>query len=412
MYQEADGLRREGTVRALFGDRSYRLYWYSSAMFGLGIWAFLTALGWTALQLTDSAFGVSVVNVAYFTPVFLFAIPSGVLADTVSRRLLVVGSRAACALLAAGLALLAAANTLSLTWLVTLAFAVGVTIVAEIAARQALVAQLVPPERLVNATALTNFQGGIARVLGPLGAGWLIAALGDSGGYWLFAATNLLFVVWFVQIPEQPLPSADPPSLRRATHDLVAGVRYLRSHATAGTIVMMGVLAGAMGYLYLALMPVMARDVLGGGPATLGWLNAAVGLGSVPGALLLSATSRVRREGRLYVAALLLFGLGVAGFGVSRTLPASMVLLALSGMGFGAHTILAQSILLRIVDPGYHGRVLGTLLLTWGANIGGTLLGGGLAESLGAPVVVALSGVAIVVAVGSLAVSNPRVLGV
>src|SRR5690606_33627114 len=92
MYQEADGLRREGTVRALFGARSYRLYWYSSAMFGLGIWAFLTALGWTALQLTDSAFGVSVVNVAYFTPVFLFAIPSGVLADTVSRRLLVVGS--------------------------------------------------------------------------------------------------------------------------------------------------------------------------------------------------------------------------------------------------------------------------------------------------------------------------------
>jgi len=401
---------RFNSVRELFSDRDYRLYWYSSATFGLGIWAFLTAIGWTALEQTDSAFSVSLVNVVYFLPMFVLAVPSGVMADMFSRRLNILFSRGASGVLVAVMAVMAGTGVLTFNWLLFFSFGVGLSVITELAARQALVAQIVAPERLVNATALTSFQGGFARVLGPLGAGWLIDQFGDSGGYWLFAATNVVFVYWFFQIGERVSADRRRPSVRESLVDLKDGFRYLAGHPAARAVVLISVLGGTVGWIYLALMPVMARDVLGGDAVTLGWLNTAVGLGSVPGAVALSLVHTVRREGRIFAGSMLLWGVGIIGFAYTRLLPLSVLLLFVSGMGFGAQTILTRTLLLRIVEPAFHGRVLGTLMLTWGANIAGTLLGGVLAETFGAPHVVAVSGALILFVTTVLVGRNPRVL--
>lgn len=385
--------RRLDGIRTLFGDPSYRNYWIASSLFGLSIWAFITAMGWSALELTDSAFRVSMVNVIYFLPMFLFAVPSGVLADVIDRRRNVLWSRGLSAVLVTVMAVLAATGALTYVLLCALCFLVGLSVITEVASRQALVAQIVPAHRLVGAAALTNFQGGLARVLGPLFAGWLIARTGDGGGYALFVAANIAFVLVFRHVTVQPI---ERTTQRRPLRDLVDGFRYLRTQRYAAVLVTLSVLSGTIGWLYLALLPVMARDVLGGDAATLGVLSTAVGLGSLPGAIGFGIAVQVRREGRWYLASMLTWGLGIAAFGLAPSFILAFGALFVAGMGFGMQTILTQSLLLRIVDPAYHGRVMGTLMLTYGANIIGTLAGGWVAETMGAPIVIVATGCAIV----------------
>lgn len=394
-------------LRSLFADPAYRGYWIGSSLFGVSIWVFITAMGWTALELTDSALRVSLVNVVYFLPMFLLAVPSGVLADLVDRRRNVVVSRGASAVLVAAMTFMAATGTLTYAWLCVFAAGVGLSVITELAARQALVAQIVPPTRLVGAAALTNFQGGLARVLGPLLAGWLLDHTGHGGGYALFVACNVAVVLAFLRVRASPLPQ---PPRRTPWRDLLDGFGYLAGHRDAAAIVALSVSTGTIGWLYLALLPVAARDMLDGDAVTLGALSTAVGLGSLPGALVLGVRVGVRHEGRLYVASMTTWGAGIAAFGLSRTLPVALVALALTGLGFGMQTILTKSLLLRIVEPTYHGRVMGTLMLTYGANVIGTLGGGWIAESVGTPAAVTGSGLGIT-ALSALAVARrPQLL--
>lgn len=394
-------------VRALFADRDYRYYWASSAVFAIGIWAYLTAMGWTATELTDSAFAVSMVNVIYFVPMFLFALPAGVLADVWDRRWNAILSRGLSAVAIAVMAALAFADALTYPLLAGFSFLVGLSVITELAARQAFVAQLVEPRQLVNATALTSVQGGLARVLGPFAAGWLIVRFGDGGGYMVFVVANLLFVAAFWQIDTSGTVMDGKRS--HPLGELRDAFRYLRGRRDALAVVLLSVLAGVVGWIYLALMPLMARDVLGGDAVTLGALTTAVGVGSVPGALSLSLVPEdFSSEGRILLAAMVLWGGGIVGFSLSRVFVLSLVLLAVSGLGFGLQAILVRTILLRIVESNYHGRVLGTLMLTWGANIVGTLAGGSLAELVGVAPVVGLSGGAILAITAGLVAFNPR----
>ena len=369
----------------------YRNYWLGSTSFALGIWAFLVSMGYSAKTLTDSPFQVSLVSVAYFTPMFLLALPSGVLADAADRRRTVIACRAFSAMVALGLSALSFSGTLGYPSLLVLSFLTGATVVLEVAARQAYVTQIVQPDQVAGATALGSVQGGVARVIGPLVAGSLIATAGQAAGYLFFAVANLFCVFVFLRIKASGAPPRAPG---RPVAELVDGLRYLRNHPDALTVAAIGILTGVVGWLYIALLPSVNKDVLGGGPVQLAVLSSAIGLGSVPPSILLALRAgSPRHEGAMFYLATLSWGLGIVVYGLTSSVTVAAIALTVSGAGNGLQQVLMRTLLLRIVDPAYHGRVMGTLMLTWGANIVGTLVGGGLAESLGVAAVIAGSGV-------------------
>ena len=190
----------------LLSDPDYRRYWLGSTAFALGIWGFLVSMGVSARILTDSPLRISLVSVAYFLPMFLLALPSGVLADTVDRRLTVIVSRSVSAAGGLVLAALTASDRLGYGALLALCALTGAPVVSEVAARQAYVTQVVRPDQVVGATALGSVQGGIARVVGPLVAGWLIGQWGQASGYLFFAAANLACVWVFLRIRASGVP--------------------------------------------------------------------------------------------------------------------------------------------------------------------------------------------------------------
>lgn len=377
-------------ARDLLATHDYRHYWLGSTAFAVGIWGFLISMGVSARVLTDSPLRVSLVSVAYFLPMFLLALPSGVLADTVDRRKTVIWSRVVSAAGAFVLAGLTAADRLSYPALLALCALTGATVVSEVAARQAYVTQIVQPDQVVGATALGSVQGGIARVVGPLAAGWLIGRYGQPAGYLFFAAANLACVGVFLRIRASGVPVR---SGGRPMAELVAGLRYLRRTPDALAVVSVAIGTGVFGWVYLALMPLVATDRLAGGAFVLGLLSTAVGLGSVPPSVLLAVRrGGPEREGRLFYLATFAWAAGVVVFGLSSSLALSLVALTVAGAGNGLQQVLMRTLIMRITEPAFHGRVLGTLMLTWGANIAGTLGGGVLAEAVGVGPVIVLSG--------------------
>ena len=377
----------------LLSTPDYRNYWLGSTSFALGIWAFLVSMSFSARALSDSPFRVSLVSVAYFTPMFLLALPSGVLADAVDRKKTVMVARGLSAAVATVLSALAFSGHLSYLALLVLSFLTGATVVSEIAARQAYVTQVVRPDQVAGATALGSVQGGIARVIGPLLAGGLISWAGQAAGYALFALTNVLCVLIFMRIKASGVP---PRCSGAPMGELVEGLRYLRRTPDALTVVAVSILTGVVGWTYIALMPSVARDVLHGGPLTLSLLSTAVGLGSVPPSILLALRAgSPRAEGGLFYGSTVAWGLGVIGYGVTSSTAVALLALTVAGAGSGLQQVVMRTLLLRITEPAFHGRVMGTLMLTWGANILGTLAGGGLAEGFGLAPVIAGSGVLI-----------------
>lgn len=148
------GTREQTLARTLLATPDYRRYWLGSTAFALGIWAFLVSMGYSAKQLTDSPFRVSLVSVAYFTPMFLLALPSGVLADRYDRKRVVIACRGASALVASLMALLVGLDALTYPALLVLCAATGASVVLEIAARQAFVTHVVAPDQVAGAAAL------------------------------------------------------------------------------------------------------------------------------------------------------------------------------------------------------------------------------------------------------------------
>jgi MFS family permease len=396
-------------ARRLLATPDYRRYWLGSTAFAIGIWAFLVSMGYSAKQLTDSPFRVSLVTVAYFTPMFLLALPSGVLADRRDRKRVVIACRGGSAVVATALAALVATGTLGYAALLVLCALTGASVVLEVASRQAFVTHVVAPDEVPGAAALGSVQGGLARVIGPLVVGGLIATLGEAAGYVFFALANAFCVLVFLRIEAAGTPP--PGSGNRPAHDLLEGLRYLRAHRDALTVVTVGVLSGVVGWLYIALLPVVSHDRLHGGAVQLAVLSAAIGVGSVPPSILLALRAgSPPYEGALFYGATVLWGLAVVAYGTTTSVAVAFVALVLSGVGNGLQQVLLRTLLLRLTDRAYHGRVMGTLMLTWGANVVGTLAGGGLADRYGVPTVVAASGLLIVAVAGGALLRRPSTL--
>ena len=405
---EAGGGIRWADYLGPIRSRDYRYYLASAFAFSFGIWLQLTALGWVALELTDSAFLVTLANVFWFIPFFVLALPAGVLADRLDRRLILIVVRSVGAVIVAVMAYLAFAGLLTYPLLLGLTLLAGTTVILDLPARQSFVAMLVKPSELVNAMAMVSMEGSISRLAGPLLAGLALSTVGAGGAFGAFALLNLLFVAFMLMV--RTSGAVERTAGSSPARELTEGLRYIREHRDVMALVLVSVLTGSVGWVYLALMPVVTKEVLDGGAVTLGILGMAVGVGAMPGGMFLAFAPDLRSPGRAFVGGLLLWGVAVMLFAYSPWVATSLLALGVAGLGFTMQIVLVRGMLLRVVDREFHGRVMGAMNLTWGANIVGTLAAGWLAEVLGVSIAVALSGALIVVAALGIVAWHPRLL--
>lgn len=371
----------------------YRRYIAASMLASIGVFMQQTATGWLVLVLTNSPALLGLATAAYWVPSLLLSVVAGVVADRVDRRRLLVITNGAAALLALVLALLTTSGLIEYWHVLVLSLLLGLTFTVQQPANQAVVSTLVPREALGSAIALNSAQFNLLRIVAPGIAGVFIAANALDLGFWIQALTLALVTALFAGIRVPSTRLADRAQAALWT-DLRDGVRYVSANRALAVIVLLPAVPALLVLNYNTFIPVYARDILAVGPAGIGLLTGAVGAGALAGSLSLAAFRPAGGSGRLIVGSMLIVGVSLTTFAVSRSLPVSMVALLLIG-AFQVQFYSTTNVLIQVlVPPRLRGRVLSLYLLT---SIGlipiASLAGGAIAEILDVESLLAAGGI-------------------
>ncbi|MCS6800849.1 MAG: MFS transporter [Chloroflexota bacterium] len=369
-------------------SKDYRLLLFGTLAAVLGNWIQQIGQGWYVLQLTGSAFDLSLVQAASAFPMLLFGLLGGVIADRVDRTRLVTVTRASIAGLSILLGLLVWAGLAPLWVVVLIAGVTGIIWAFDMPARQAMVPQLVAPQARTAAIAWLATVMNAGRIVGPAIGGVLLGFVGAAGCIIVSGMGFLVMAGLSTRI--RPLPAA-PAAQRDLARELATGLRYLVGNRTILALVLLSAAIVVFWQAHVVLLPVFARDVLLAGASGYGLLSAASGVGALLGALLVAAWLPPRHHGwtlaGLAIASGVLLPLWASATGFVLSLA---LLLVATAFGVAAQT-LAASLVQREVPDQLQGRVMSVTLLTWGASPLGLLLVGALADLSSAPVAVAVT---------------------
>jgi MFS family permease len=387
-----------GRVRRALRYPNYRLFFMGQGVSLIGTWLTRVALGWWVYRLTGSELILGTVSFAGQLPTFLLAPLGGVIVDRVNRHRLLVVTQVLAMLQSVLLTLLALSGRANVPYILSLAVFQGLINAFDTPARQTFLVELVEvKEDLPIAIALNSSMVNAARLIGPSFAGLLIAAFGEAG---CFAIDSLSYLAVIASLLAMRItPRARVKSSRRMFADLGAGLAYAARSEAISAILLLVALVSLTGAPYTMLMPVLAKQTLGGGAYTLGFLMAAAGAGAVTGALWLASRPSVLGLGRVMVVTSLAFGTGLMLLSLSRTLWLSLPLLVVTGAGMMVTLASSNTLLQTIVDEDKRGRVMslytmaffgmvpfGSLLAGWlAARVGAlsTIFGGGVLTALG-----------------------------
>ncbi|AGP33888.1 MFS transporter [Sorangium cellulosum] len=381
--------------------RNYRLFFFGQGASLIGTWLTRVATSWLVYRLTNSALLLGIVGFAGQIPTFLIAPIAGVLVDRWDRHRVLVITQVLAMVQSALLAAFALTGTITVWHVLSLAAFQGVINAFDTPARQAFVVQMVEArEDLSNAIALNSSMVNGARLLGPSIAGVLIAAVGEG---WCFAIDSISYLAVIASLLAMRIARPEQRAAKRGDvlADLREGFRYVSSFAPIRAILLLLALVSLTGMPYTILMPVFAGEVLHGGAHTLGLLMAASGVGAVAGALWLASRRSVLGLGRALWIAGALFGLGLVGFSLSRSVWLSAPLLAIVGGGMMVQMAASNTLLQTIVEEDKRGRVMSFYTMAFfGMAPFGSLIAGWLGGRIGAPATVLWGGVATLAAVG------------
>ncbi len=378
-------------VRAL-KSRNYRLFFGGQSISLIGTWMTRIATSWLVYRLTDSALLLGISGFASQIPAFFFAPIAGVWIDRWDRRRTLLVTQILAMVQSFALAALALSGHINIWWIVFLALFQGLINAFDMPARQAFVIQMIDDRRdLSNAIALNSSMVNGSRLLGPAIAGVVIAAVGE--GY-CFLIDGISYIAVILSLVAMRITWVTPPKKeKRALRELADGWKYVVESPAIRSILLLLGLVNMVGMPYSVLAPIVAGNVLHGDAHTLGFLMGASGVGALMSAISLALRRTVIGLAKMIAISSGMFGAGLILFGVSRSVPLSMVLMMVTGFGLMQQMAASNTILQTIVDDGKRGRVMAFYTLAVvGVAPFGSLLAGALAARFGAPTTLVMSG--------------------
>jgi MFS family permease len=364
--------------------RNYRLYFIGQGLSLVGTWLTKVATAWLVYRMTGSAWLLGVVGFAGQIPTFVLVPLAGALVDRWDRRRVLLATQSLAMVQSAALAGLTLGGVIQVWHLVALNVMQGLIDAFDMPTRQSMLVRMVEDRAdLPNAIALNSSMVNGARLLGPAIAGTLIALVGEGLCFLVDALSYgaVLVCVLLMRFDAPPRPA----NRSRVVQDMVEGFRYASGSPPLRSILILLALSGLAGRPFTVLLPVIARQVMRGGPGTLGALQAASGLGALAGALYLASRSTVLGLGRVIVIATAAFGLGLAAFSRAHVLGLALLLLLVAGCGMMVQTAASNTILQTIVEEDKRARVMSLLgMALFGSVPLGSLAAGALAARIGA----------------------------
>ncbi len=378
----------KNTFRSLAG-RDFRLYFTGQCISLIGTWVQQVAFSWIAYRITGSAFMLGLIAFCGQFPTLVVSPFSGILADRFSRRNVLVVIQIVQMAVAALLAVLAWYGDI-LPWvLVAASFVLGLTGAVEMPVRQAFTPDIVHDRaHMANAIALNSVTFNAARLVGPAVAGFILAAFGEAACFAVNALSYIATIYTLLVIhPTRAEHAGGRKSLRE-------GAQYVRDFAPARWLLITVIVASFSLSPYLTFMPVYAKDILQGGPDTLGVLMAASGFGALLAGLYLANRKSVLGLGDRMVTGCFAAGIASAAFAYNPLIGVALPLLVISGCATIIIVTSSNILLQSLVPDNLRGRVMALYSMCFiGVLPVGSLAAGGFAHLVGVQPVFVVSGV-------------------
>jgi MFS family permease len=388
---EKPGSRWQVAWRAL-QHRNFQLFFSGQLISLIGTWMQSVAQSWLVYRLTGSALLLGSVGFASQIPVFLFAPLGGIAADRLNRRHIVIGTQVAAMLLASILAALTLSGKIQVWHVFILASLLGVVNAFDIPARQSFLVDMVGKKNLMNAIALNSSMFNGARVIGPAIAGILVAKIGEG---WCFFANAVSYIAVIIGLLMMKVDSPARSSNASPFEHMMEGFRFVERTAPIRALLLLLGIVSLVGMPYVVLMPIFADQILHGGAQGLGILMGATGVGALLGALTLAFREGVKGLGRWVAWCCAGFGASLMVFSLSHKFWVSVILLLPVGYTMMLQMACSNTLIQVMVPDALRGRVMAVYsMMFMGMAPIGALLGGALAEHLGAPLTVAVGGLA------------------
>ena len=386
------------TIFRALRHRNFALFASGQAFALVGYWMQAIAQSWLLYRLTGSATLLGVLAFASSVPILVLAPLAGLWSDRVNLHRTMFATQVLEMLQAIALAALAIAGIIAPWHIVTLGMIMGVLVAIELPVRHAYLVELVDgKEDLPNAVAMTSLIVNAGRFAGPAIAGIVIAAHGEAACFAINALTYIAVLVSFMMIRVRATPR--PAAHAALMHGLIEGLTY--AWRTVPIRLLLGVLVvvSLLATPYITLMPVLVREVYGGGANLMGFLVGAAGLGGLCGTLFLVTKPDVRGLVSVIAYASFAAGIALAALSWPGRIWIAVALLTIIGFGILVTSVSVNMILQTIVDDDKRGRVMSLYTAAFvGMSPFGAVAAGALADIVGVAATLTACGLACAIA--------------
>ncbi|MGD0020911.1 MAG: MFS transporter [Smithellaceae bacterium] len=363
--------------------RNYRLFFIGQFISLIGTWMQQIAVSWLVYQMTHSAFLLGLIGFVSQIPTFVISPFAGVWSDRFNRYRMLIMTQTLSMIQAMVLAILVLSGAISVWQIILLSLFIGCVNAIDMPTRQSFVIHMIDERKdLSNAIALNSAMFNAARFLGPFIAGVLIAIVGEGICFLINGLSYIAVILALLAMNVSNMKFGFKKS--SVIKELKDGFTYVSGDTKIKSILLLVALTSIMGVPFIVLMPAFAKDILHGGPHTLGFLMSALGGGALMGAFYLAARTDAKGLRKIINMAALLFGISLIGLSLSNYLWISLLMIFIAGFGMMVQVASSNTWLQTNVDDDKRGRVMSFYVVSFmGMAPFGSLLAGSMARAIG-----------------------------
>jgi MFS family permease len=387
--------------------RDFRWIWFGTFAASMAFNMQMITRGWLVLRLADdSPLALSLVMMSFALPMAFVSLVGGALADRIPRKRIIMLSQGGNCIMTLILATLDLTGFIEFWHLLGIGFINGSLIAFNVPSRQALISEIVPEDSIMNAISLNNSGMNLTRIVGPAVAGVLIIYLDTAGVFYIIAGTYVFSVISAAMISGGDKALAH--SGKGIAGDIREGFSYAIGNPTLLGLVIMAFIPTLFGFSYFVLAPAWAKEALNVQSDGLGLLMMMMGIGALMGTLFLASLRNFKKRGALVLANSAAWGVALAIFSQSTTYLMALPLLLLLGVLSSIFMSLNTALMQIYSIPEMRGRMMSIGFMTFGVMPLSAVPFGAIAESIGTPNALCLSGIMLAVFTMVFAFVYPR----
>ena len=348
--------------------------------------------GWLVLRVSgDSPLALALVTLSFAIPMTIVSPFAGVFADRISRKNIVIWSQLGNAILTFMLGLLDFSDVVTFWQIMTIGIFNGTLMACNMPSRQALISDIVPDNKLMNAISLNNSSMNLTRIVGPALAGFLILFMNTSGVLFLVSGIYLMSALTMLMINyKKPSGSSERSGV---VNDIIDAVTHATRNPNLRGLLIMSFVPVLFGFSYYSLMPAWGREALNIQSDGLGILMMLMGVGATIGTIALATMGNTGRRGIFMLVSCGLWGIMLATFSQMNTFLLAMPFLILMGVASSFYMSLNMTMIQLQSDPQMRGRMMSISMMTFGLMPLSAVPFGVIAELIGTPNSLAISGI-------------------